>query len=67
MPPPPDNLKIEEESTTDALDGLAVEHRAVLSMGPDSKVRMHVAVYIPKSGKAPSRPSWPSSRCGYPS
>ncbi len=53
MPPPPGNLVAEETSSEPALEGAAIETRAVLKMGPEHEAQMQVGVYVPTAGEGP--------------
>jgi hypothetical protein len=52
MPPAPDNLKAEEISSRELLDGLAVEKRLLISCGPKHAVKFRIGLTFPK-GKGP--------------
>lgn len=53
MPPAPGNIKAEDVATEPVFDGKAALKRMTLTMGPDQKVRMQAALYIPAEGKGP--------------
>ena len=47
MPPAPDNVKAEELSSQPVHNGLAMEKRLLLSMGPGRKVKINASMIIP--------------------
>jgi dienelactone hydrolase len=49
-PPPPANLRAEIDSSEAVFDGAAQLVRLTLRMGPDEKVQMQAAVYVPAGG-----------------
>ena len=53
MPPAPGNLRVEETSSTQVFDGAAELRRARVSMGPENKASMRVALYVPTTGSGP--------------
>jgi dienelactone hydrolase len=54
MPPPPNNLRAEVVSTEPVFDGAAQLVRLTLKMGPEEKVQIQAAVYVPAgNGKKP--------------
>lgn len=48
MPPPPENLMVEELSSESVYDGEATFKGLLFSMGPEQKVRFHASILIPK-------------------
>jgi dienelactone hydrolase len=53
IPPAPDNLKCEVISSESSIDGKATLRRLMLTMGPENKLRMEVALHIPSAGTGP--------------
>lgn len=55
MPPAPENLRATEETTETVCDGRGTLRRATLVMGPEEKVRVRCAVFLPcgTAGPAP--------------
>lgn len=53
MPPPPENLRIEDPSSETVFDGKAELRKIVLSMGPEQRVRMHAALFVPRNKVGP--------------
>jgi dienelactone hydrolase len=53
-PPPPGNLRAEEISREEVFEGAAHLVRLVLKMGPEEKVQIETAIYVPEgAGKKP--------------
>ena len=53
MPPSPGNITAEEMSSETVFDGKALLRRAVLTMGPEQKFKMTVALYVPVDASTP--------------
>jgi len=53
MPPPPGNITAEDVSSETVFDSKATLRRVVLTMGPEQKFKMSVALYVPIDGATP--------------
>ncbi len=52
-PPPPDNLRAVDVSTTSVLQGRGRLRRTTLEMGPDHRVRVRIGIYLPTRPAGP--------------